>query len=297
MSYYYSQRQKRIPPPKQQASPHYAGHAAGLHDESRPSYSGNLTQKQTKEHYRPVQRLAPLQGGIDEMGDYADLDGNGDEWPPRTPKSVFRYIPLPFGGNVQYEFHPDQVQTTAHIPQRSSRAALAEGQGVRQAPPPGYEADEQPPTNRPGDRRRTPPWYVLLAAGAVLALTVWIGGAWVNTWWTDTHNDWTYTAQFRTFSIDEVVGHNHDSTAHPSHFIVQNDKRHIIIIELPADDWSKAIIYSAPTLIGDGQEKTPATISFQVNVQTGRLDMVLHVQDQTYIFPNNGQKFVTPQGQ
>ena len=68
-------------------------------------------------------------------------------------------------------------------------------------------------------------------------------------------------------------------------------------IELPADDWSKAIIYSAPTLIGDGQEKTPATVSFQADLQTGRMDMVLHVEDQTYIFTNNGTKFVTPQGQ
>ncbi len=297
MSYYY--RQKRfIPPPKHQASPLRAGHYAGLHDESQPYYSGNLTQKQTKGHHRPVQRLEPLQVGRDEMEDYADIDGNGDEWPPRTPKSVFRYNPLPYGGNVQYEFHPDQVQTTAHIPRRSSRATIAEGQRVRQAPQPSdTEEDEQPQTNRPRYRRRTFPWYVLLAVGAILALTLWIGGAWVNKWWVDTQNDWTYTSQFRTFSIDEVVGHNHDSTAHPSHFIVQNDKRHIIIIELPADDWAKAIIYSAPTLIGDGQERTPGTISFQANLQTGRLDMVLHVEDQTYIFTNNGQKFVTPSGQ
>lgn len=72
---------------------------------------------------------------------------------------------------------------------------------------------------------------------------------------------------------------------------------HILIIELPADDWSKAIIYSAPMLIGDGQERTPATISFQADAQTGRLDMLLHVEDQTYLFTNNGQKLVTPQRQ
>ena len=201
---------------------------------------------------------------------------------------------------MRYELHPDQVQTYPNIPRRSSRAAITQGQRRVQEPLPAYEEDEEEPqTRRPGTHRRMVrfPWYVLLATGAVLALTFWIGGVWMNRWWIDTQNDWTFTAQFRTFSIDEAVGHNHDAASHPSHFIVQNDHKHIIIIELPGGDWSKAIIYSAPTLIGDGQEKTPAIVSFQVNLQTGRLDMVLHVEDQTYVFTNNGTKFVIPSGQ
>ena len=140
-------------------------------------------------------------------------------------------------------------------------------------------------------------WLVFVGIGAIITLSVWLGAAYINVWWMNTQNDWTYTQAFRTFSIDRAVGHNNDSATHPSHFIVQNDKRHIIIIELPADDFSKSIIYSAPTLIGEGQEKTPATISFVENAQTGRLDIVLHVEDQTYIFTNNGTKFVTPSGQ
>ena len=303
MSYYYGKKRER--PPQQPASPHRAGHYAGLHDESQPFYSGNLTQKQTKGHHRPVQRLEKLPVDLDDMENYADadIDGNGDVWPPSNlATSVYRYnTVVPHGGNVRYELHPDQVQSIPRRRSATTQGQQVQGQWVRQAPQPTYAEDEDEDlrTGQPsGYRRRVHlPWYLLLAIGAVLALTVWIGGAWVNKWWVDTQNDWTYTAQFRTFSIDEVVGHNHDSTAHPSHFIVQNDKRHIIIIELPADDWSKAIIYSAPTLIGDGQEKTPATLTFQVDMQTGRLDMVLHVEDQTYLFTNNGTKFVTPQGQ
>jgi hypothetical protein len=289
MSHYY--RQKRERSPETPASPRYARR----HDERQPLYSGNPTQKHTQGHHRPVQRLERLDE--DEME--ADIDGNGDEWPPPMATRVYRYDGASQGGSMRYEFHPDQVQTYPNIPRRSSRAALTEGQRRVQEPLPAYEADEEEPrTKLPKKyRRHTPPWYVLLATGAVLALTFWIGGAWMNRWWIDTQNDWTYTAQFRTFSIDEAVGHNHDSLSHPSHFIVQNDHKHIIIIELPGDDWSKAIIYSAPTLIGDGQEKTPATISFQADAQTGRLDMVLHVQDTTYVFTNNGTKFITPQGQ
>jgi hypothetical protein len=294
VSYYYGRKRQRTP--QLPASPQRAGHYAGLHDESQPFYSGNLTQKQTRGHHRPVQRLERLD--MDEIEEGADIDGNGDEWPPRMATIQYRYDAAPQGGSMRYELHPDQVQRYPNIPQRSSRAAITEGQRVVQQPPAWGEEDEEPRTRLPGKhRRRTPPWYVLPAIGAILALSVWIGGAWINTWWTATQNDWTYTQAFRTFSIDMVVGHNHDSPSHPSHFIVQNDKRHIIIVELPADDWSKAIIYSAPTLIGDGQEKTPATISFQADPQTGRLDMVLHVEDQTYIFTNNGTKFVTPSGQ
>ncbi len=212
----------------------------------------------------------------------------------RPPRSAVRYQP------------EEEIYQTGNTHVYAGQVVIPKRRSASTRQPPAQQYQQERYTEgtdveveRPrGYRRRVRlPWYALLALGAVLALTIWISGAWVTTWWTDTQNDWTYTQAFRTFSINKAVGHNHDSAAHPSHFIVQNDNRHIIIIELPANDWSKAVIYSAPTLIGDGQEKTPATISFQANPQTGRLDMVLHVEDQTYIFTNNGTKFVTPQGQ
>src|SRR5215469_14944380 len=222
-----------------------------------------------------------------------------DEEPstPRPPRSAVRYQP-----EESYRYGNTQVSTYASPPPARPRTPIPPRRSPQPPAQPYQQArhreciDEERARPRGYRRRVRLPWYALLALGAVVALTVWISGAWVNNRWTEPQNDWTYTQAFRTFSIDEVVGHNHDSASHPSHFIVQNDKRHILIIELPADDWSKAILYSAPTLIGDGQEKTPATISFQANVQTGRLDMVLHVEDQKYLFPNNGTKFVTPQG-
>jgi len=261
-----------------------------------PVELARLARHQAREEAKQRSQSAYTNISNDEEYDDADIDGNGDIFPPPPPTSVYRYdTALSDGGNVRYQVHPDLVQ---RIPARSSRTAPAQGQRVRQAPRPAYTADEELRTERPHYPRRVHMhWLVFVGIGAIIALSLWIGSAWVTAWWTNTQNDWTYTQAFRTFSIDMVVGHNHDSTAHPSHFIVQNNKRHIIIIELPADDWSKAIIYSAPTLIGDGQEKTPATVSFQADLQTGRMDMVLHVEDQTYIFTNNGTKFVTPQGQ
>jgi len=54
------------------------------------------------------------------------------------------------------------------------------------------------------------------------------------------------------------------------------------------------LIYSGPTMLGDGEDKTPVFLSFQLNPQTNRLDMVLHVENQLYIFANNGTKFLEP---
>ena len=215
------------------------------------------------------------QQGDPEEGEYNDV------WPPRLPTSTRRYQTQGFSeGSTRYEFRPEVVHT--NIPPRRSAQPQSD-----QCYTEGIPAAQ----TRPRIRIH---WLVFAGIGAILALFAWIGAAYVNAWWTNTQNDWTYTAQFRTFSVNKAVGHNNDSAAHPSHFIVQNDNRHIIIIELPANDVSKSLIYSGPFLVGDGEERTPVTISFVENLQTGRLDMVLQVQDQTYVFTNNGTKFVPP---
>ena len=131
----------------------------------------------------------------------------------------------------------------------------------------------------------------------MLALLLWVGGSWLGGWWASTQNDWTYTQAFRTYSVDQAVGHNHDSAAHPSHFIVQNDHGRVLLIELPADDPSKVVTYAGPLLLGDGQDRLPITISFQPDPQSGRLDLLLHVEGQSYVFVNTGTKFIPPTGQ
>ena len=56
----------------------------------------------------------------------------------------------------------------------------------------------------------------------------------------------------------------------------------------------KAVIYVGPTLIADGGDRIPVTLSFQRNPRTGRLDLVLHIEDQQYLFPNTGTRLVPP---
>ena len=89
------------------------------------------------------------------------------------------------------------------------------------------------------------------------------------------------------------MGHA-DSVAHPSHFIALNLNGHIDVIELPGGDATHARIYTGPQLFGDNAMLTPVTLSFKDVNGDGKPDLLLHVQDQTIVFLNDGTQFKTP---
>ena len=200
-------------------------------------------------------------------------EGYDDELYPRLPSSSRRYVMPDIRGDTVYHKRP--LQTS--VPSRRSATQTA------------------PTTTRaavkPGRRIH---WLAIAGLSGMFMLVLVVGGVWVHNKWLETMDDWTYTSTFRTFSIDQAVGHNGDSASRPSHFIVQNDHTEIVIVEFPADDPGRVIVYYGPSLLGDGQERVPVTISFQPDPQTGRIDMVLHVEGQGYVFVNNGSKFVSP---
>ncbi len=122
----------------------------------------------------------------------------------------------------------------------------------------------------------------------IAMLALWVLGNLAVNWWNVTQDDWHY-GRPRTFQIDMRVGHNDDVT--PSHFIAMNLNRHIIIIEFPGGDPTKAKDYLGPTLFGGGQDLTPVTLSFKDVNGDGKLDMIVHIQDQTFVFLNDGTQF------
>jgi hypothetical protein len=94
----------------------------------------------------------------------------------------------------------------------------------------------------------------------------------------------------RTFQTDAVVGH-HDSSANPSHFLAINLNRHVLAFECPGGDCTHAVIYLGPTLLGEGQDVTPVTLTFQDLNGDGKPDMLVHIQDQQVVFLNENGKF------
>ena len=144
-----------------------------------------------------------------------------------------------------------------------------------------------PPAPARGRRRRTPWLALIVGMCAMLALIA--GLSTFSSWWQVHQNDVTY-GRPRTYQVDAVVGHN-DSPSRPSHFILMNLNRHVIIIEFPGGDTTHAMIYTGPTLFGDGGDLIPVTCVFRDVNGDGRLDMLIHIQDQTIVFLNDGSKF------
>jgi hypothetical protein len=136
---------------------------------------------------------------------------------------------------------------------------------------------------------------VILGLGMMVMLLGWMALSWLGAWWTIQTNDWTY-GRPRTFQVDHVVGH-HDSAEHPSHFIAMNLNRRVVVIEIPGGDPSKMATYLGPTLVGDGQDLTPITITFEDRNGDGKPDLNIHILDQVIVFLNENGKFVSTQQQ
>jgi len=134
---------------------------------------------------------------------------------------------------------------------------------------------------------------IAIVVGMLLMAALFLMINTLGSWWQIHQDDVTY-GRPRTYQVDAVVGHN-DSPANPSHFIFLNLNRHVEIIEFPGGDTTHARIYSGPTLFGNGQDLTPVTGEFKDVNGDGKLDMIVHIQDQVLVYINDGTQFVPQQ--
>ena len=134
---------------------------------------------------------------------------------------------------------------------------------------------------------------IAIIVGMLLMAALFLMMNTLSSWWQVHQDDVTY-GRPRTYQVDTVVGHN-DSVTNPSHFIFLNLNRHVEIIELPGGDTAHARIYNGPTLFGTGQDLTPVTAEFKDVNGDGKIDMVVHIQDQVLVFMNDGTQFVPQQ--
>jgi hypothetical protein len=117
-------------------------------------------------------------------------------------------------------------------------------------------------------------------------------------WWHAQQDALTYGPLPRTFQLDAIVG-QHDGPGHPSHFLVVNYHRQIIIEEWPGGDPTHVVTYLGPVLLGsDVSDATPVTLSVADVNGDGKPDLELHVlfadgsaQNTTIVFLNTGSGF------
>ncbi len=216
-------------------------------------------------------------GHIIPLNDLEDQDFADDPRIGALPSSSVRWQPLPGSGNTQYRVHPDKT-----IPRRAHAAPATTSA-------PRYTEDV--PVTKPKRQRRGffahPLLY--LGVGMTTMLTLWVLGQMAVSWWTLHQDDATY-GRPRTYQFNAVFGHT-DSAANPTHIIIVNLNRHVILIELPGGDSTHARIYNGPTLFQDGGDLVPVTgEAIDVNGD-GKLDLVLFIQDQRIAFINDGTQF------
>lgn len=272
------QRQTLVPkgegncyrPPQQPASPQRAGHHAGLHPEDAPYIIGN---QRTHTGVPPTSRARRTQAPTYYDGvlpEEEDIDG--DDYPTRMPTSTRRYNGDPEGRSrvvpgrrrIETHYHDEQYES---------------------------QPEDTAPTYK---RRFHVHWLLVVGIALMLMIAGWMAFSSFSMWWQVHQDDSTY-GNPRTFQTDAVVGHA-DSSTSPSHFIAENLRGQIIIVEFPGGDASKARSYVVTTVPGN-DSNPPVRLAFQDINRDGKLDMVILIGDPgstvTIILFNNGSQFVS----
>ena len=212
----------------------------------------------------------------------------------QPPRSALRHRPINGAGastipGVQFHTHNEPF-----IQRSTLVRGLPQGTYYQQQVDTGDIEEDEQETQRPRSPKRGRTrvrWhpFVHLGAGMIVMGLLWIALTYAYAWGQTTLNDWHYNRP-RTYQTDAVVGHG-DSASNPSHFLAINLNRHVLVIEVPGGDPTKARIYPITTLFGDGQDLTPVTLTFKDVNGKGLLDMEIHIQDQTLVMINENGSF------
>jgi|SRR5579863_6453250 len=140
---------------------------------------------------------------------------------------------------------------------------------------------EEPPPRKPHH------WLLYIGVGMIFMLALYVGFQMLGNWWTEHQLDATYGFP-RTYQVDAIV-YPGDTSDHPSHYIFLNLQGAVEIIELPHGDAAHARIYKGPTLFSDNADLIPVTGEFKVI--NGKVEMLVHIQNQTIVYVNDGTQF------
>ncbi|EFH80634.1 hypothetical protein [Ktedonobacter racemifer] len=223
------------------------------------------------------------------------------EQPPKQTKCVTRAprVDIDTQDQINEDALYDTRTHTSVVRQNLYQPAQMNGQVTRRVSvhvhnqPRQQRQPQQPPllpvgTPRPFQFPRWPLYGGLLGLAMVGGwLGMNMGQQALQGWQDDLHY-----GRPRTYQTDAVVGHNHDTSTNPSHFMVLNLHGQITVIELPAGDPSKTHIYkTGMNLLGSGQDLTPAQVAFKDLDGDGKPDMIVSVGGQSVAFKNENDTF------
>jgi hypothetical protein len=252
-------------PVEQPASRHRVGHDAGLHPEDQPYVTGSMAAHRAH--------------GQVFVDDEQEIEEDESYYSTHLPTSARRYNTT----SDEYIIRQGNRKFVVHDSYPPVRQR-------RQLPPPHRYRDEQA---TPKPRHRTS-FLVWIGAAICIMLFGFVAFSSLGTWVQAKQDDWTY-GQTRHFTMNAVVGHT-DSPSNPSHFIAENDRGNIFVIELPGGEASRAKIYQITTIPGN-EANPPVRLSFQDINHDGKLDLVVQIGDTgnavTVILLNNGSQFVS----
>jgi hypothetical protein len=130
-------------------------------------------------------------------------------------------------------------------------------------------------------------WSFMLGVGMLLMLALWVLGSSAWSWWQSHQLDSAYGMP-RTFQADALV-YPSDTSDHPRHYLFLNLNGTVAIVEIPHGDITHARMYKGPAIYADNPGYTPVTGEFKhVN---GKIEMIVHVGDQQFIYVNVGTQF------
>jgi hypothetical protein len=213
---------------------------------------------------------------------------------PRPPSSAIRYRQPEDGSRDRGERDDDPDTTRQQIAgpsRRTSQAYNGVPGPVRARAGRNTTVDIPHPQPAKASTSRSMHWLLYVGVGMIAALALWLIFSSLLAWGIGKYNDIVYGYP-RYFQTDAVVGHN-DSPAHPSHLIALNLHGQVIVIELPGGDPTRSYDYVGPSMIANGDDRIPITLTFSDVHHNGKPDMVVHIQDREFIFCNDGTKFVT----
>ena len=133
-------------------------------------------------------------------------------------------------------------------------------------------------------------WTIIMGLLLFIMVTGWIIFTAAGYWWQGKQEDWKYGSPFRTYQIDQFVGHG-DSPDHPDHFIAVNAGGIIQVVELNPLQPKYDHVYPITTV---NDSTTPVVIGFEDTNHDGKLDMLVTIGDSnsyTIILLNNGSQF------